>query len=195
MILATISGASTPLTRRFEYVAGSSSKYWAITMIENRLVVHHGRIGTRGTFSTTPYPSVQATQAAKRDRISEKEGKGYKEVPAKPDDTPLELERIMPAVVPMTPLGAVQNVPKRISVYDRATGRYQGEVGYQAARPKAPTGTIYTAADAANPDRLPVSTGRILTESNGAKVRYTGPEPEPQKPQHDEDDLGYDAWS
>ena len=66
--------------RYFEYVGGSSSKFWHVTVDGSELVVAFGRIGTDGQVSRKAFPTSEAARAEAEKLIREKLGKGYQEV-------------------------------------------------------------------------------------------------------------------
>ncbi|HQZ19094.1 MAG TPA: WGR domain-containing protein, partial [Vicinamibacteria bacterium] len=66
--------------RYFEYVGGSSSKFWHVTVDGSELVVAFGRIGTDGQVSRKAFPTSEGARAEAEKLIREKLGKGYQEV-------------------------------------------------------------------------------------------------------------------
>ena len=68
--------------RRFEYSAGTSNKFWAITISENAVSVTYGKIGTAGQSKTKDYSSAAEAQKAYDKSIAEKLREGYSEVSA-----------------------------------------------------------------------------------------------------------------
>lgn len=81
--------------RRFEYEAGASRKYWVVTRMANVLLIHSGRMGTKGIWTTSPYATEQVAIATQRDRIREKVLKGYCRVEPLPEDVS-DLKRFQP---------------------------------------------------------------------------------------------------
>lgn len=67
-------------TRRFEYVEGTSAKFWAITNNNREVTVRYGRIGSNGQTQTKSFtdPAVAAQHAGKQ--IAAKLAKGYREL-------------------------------------------------------------------------------------------------------------------
>ena len=67
-------------TRRFEFVAGTSCKFWEVTVQDCNVTVRYGRIGSNGQrlVKTLPDAAVAAQHADKL--IAEKNGKGYRDV-------------------------------------------------------------------------------------------------------------------
>jgi len=66
--------------RRFEFVAGSSDKFWELALKGNRVEVRFGRNGTIGQSTVKTFAN-EVTAANHADRvIRQKLGKGYVEV-------------------------------------------------------------------------------------------------------------------
>lgn len=66
--------------RRFEFVEGTSSKFWQVERKGSTVVVQFGRIGTSGQVQEKSHPSEAAAESAMDKLIREKTGKGYEEV-------------------------------------------------------------------------------------------------------------------
>jgi predicted DNA-binding WGR domain protein len=71
------------MTRRFEFIEGSSPKFWEITTSDTSVTVRYGRIGTSGQEQTKTFPDQAAADKHANKLISEKTGKGYVELAAK----------------------------------------------------------------------------------------------------------------
>ena len=67
--------------RRFEFVEGTSSKFWEIALTGQEVTVRYGRIGTTGQTNTKSFPDAAAAARHAEKLIAEKTGKGYREVP------------------------------------------------------------------------------------------------------------------
>jgi predicted DNA-binding WGR domain protein len=65
--------------RRFNYVAGPSSKFWQISRTGNIVFVTFGRIGTSGQTQMKDLGSEEAAEAYVKRLIGEKTRKGYAE--------------------------------------------------------------------------------------------------------------------
>lgn len=65
--------------RYFEFVEGSSSKFWSIKMSGNDVTVKYGRIGTNGQEKTKSFPNSSAAKKYYDEIVDEKVGKGYEE--------------------------------------------------------------------------------------------------------------------
>ncbi|GFE89433.1 DUF4132 domain-containing protein [Steroidobacter agaridevorans] len=66
--------------KRFELVAGTSSKFWEVSVSGSDLTVRFGRIGTSGQTKTKALASAAAAEKERDKLIKEKTGGGYKEV-------------------------------------------------------------------------------------------------------------------
>ena len=66
--------------RRFEFIEGSSSKFWEVEVAGDALTVRYGRIGTQGQTQTKTFASAIKAQAEHDKLVREKTGKGYAEV-------------------------------------------------------------------------------------------------------------------
>jgi DNA ligase-1 len=70
--------ASTPGTRRFELIEGSSRKFWEVSVHGTDLVTRYGRIGTSGQSTTKAFATPEAAAKARDQLVLEKTGKGYR---------------------------------------------------------------------------------------------------------------------
>ena len=68
------------IKRRFEFVGGSSDKFWELSINGNEVAVRFGRNGTDGQSSTKTFPDNAAAEQHAEKAIKEKVGKGYVEV-------------------------------------------------------------------------------------------------------------------
>jgi predicted DNA-binding WGR domain protein len=67
-------------TRYFEFIGGTSRKYWHVTVDGGELVVSFGRIGTAGQLKRKSFPTEAMARREAEALIREKLGKGYQEV-------------------------------------------------------------------------------------------------------------------
>ena len=67
-------------TRYFEFIGGTSKKYWHVTVDGCELVVSFGRIGTAGQLKRKTFPGEALARSEAEALIREKIGKGYQEV-------------------------------------------------------------------------------------------------------------------
>lgn len=68
--------------RRWEFVEGSTSKFWETGVDGAVVTVRYGRCGTAGRTQTKEYASADAAEAQVLKTIAEKERKGYREAGA-----------------------------------------------------------------------------------------------------------------
>jgi predicted DNA-binding WGR domain protein len=74
-----VPSASSTAARRFEFVEGSSSKFWEIQVEGSSFTTRYGKIGTDGQQSLKEYDSPAKAQAEAEKLIGEKTKKGYVE--------------------------------------------------------------------------------------------------------------------
>ena len=65
------------MKRRFEFVGGSSDKFWELEQNGSEVVVHFGRNGSDGQTDTKTFPNAAAADKFANRKIAEKLGKGY----------------------------------------------------------------------------------------------------------------------
>jgi predicted DNA-binding WGR domain protein len=68
------------MTRRFEFVGGTSAKFWEVSVSGVSVTVRYGRLGTQGQSQTKSLADAAAAQRHAEKLISEKIGKAYREV-------------------------------------------------------------------------------------------------------------------
>lgn len=68
------------MIRRFEYVAGSSSKFWEVETDGRQVKIRYGRIGANGQSQTKSFTSDTAAEEHTRKQIASKLAKGYCEL-------------------------------------------------------------------------------------------------------------------
>ena len=66
--------------RRFEFVGGSSDKFWELSTDGNKVLVRFGRNGTNGQTSTKSFDDAAAAQKHTDSLIRQKTAKGYREI-------------------------------------------------------------------------------------------------------------------
>jgi uncharacterized protein (TIGR02996 family) len=69
-----------PGFRRFEFVEGSSNKFWEVKVEGEQQIVRFGKIGTAGQVKEKDFDSAGEAKADTKKLIAEKTGKGYVEV-------------------------------------------------------------------------------------------------------------------
>jgi predicted DNA-binding WGR domain protein len=67
------------MTRRFEFIAGFSCKFWEISFLGDEVTVNFGRIGTTGQSLTKSFPSADKAKQHAEKLMRQKLGKGYVE--------------------------------------------------------------------------------------------------------------------
>ena len=76
-VVATTATASQP--RHFEFVEGSSNKFWEVSVSGCDLTTAWGKIGTSGQSKTKTFATAEKAQAEMDKLIAEKTDKGYEE--------------------------------------------------------------------------------------------------------------------
>lgn len=74
---------NSAMARHFEFVEGSSSKFWDVTTSGKDVTVRFGRIGTAGQTQTKSFADAAAAQTHADKLVHQKTAKGYQEVVAK----------------------------------------------------------------------------------------------------------------
>ena len=69
-------------TRRFEFVEGTSAKFWEITTNNREVTVRYGRIGANGQSQTKSFTSPTTASQHAEKQIASKLAKGYRELAA-----------------------------------------------------------------------------------------------------------------
>ena len=73
------SATASPTKRYFEFIEGTSSKFWEVWTSGNELTTRWGRIGTDGQTKTKTFATPEKAQAEHDKLVAEKLGKGYEE--------------------------------------------------------------------------------------------------------------------
>lgn len=81
-----------PGFRRFEFVEGTSSKFWEVKVEGEMQIVRYGKIGTEGQTKEKDFDGPAEAKADTKKLIAEKTGKGYVEVGVKKAPSNPELE-------------------------------------------------------------------------------------------------------
>ena len=71
--------SKAPAKRRFEFVEGTSSKFWTIFVQGADVSVTYGRIGTAGQTNNKQFPNASDANKHAEKLIREKLAKGYLE--------------------------------------------------------------------------------------------------------------------
>lgn len=69
-------------TRRFEYIGGTSAKFWTATVAARTVSIRFGRIGTNGQSQTKSFQSDEEAQKFAEKQCAAKAAKGYLELVA-----------------------------------------------------------------------------------------------------------------
>jgi len=77
--IITSSGAAPTKPRYFEFVEGTSNKFWEVSQSENSTTTRWGRIGSNGQSKTKTYTDPQTAADAMAKLITEKTDEGYVE--------------------------------------------------------------------------------------------------------------------
>ena len=68
--------------RYFEFIGGTSAKFWEISTSGGEVTVRFGRIGTQGQTQVKTFADVPAAARHAEKLVAEKIGKGYAETVA-----------------------------------------------------------------------------------------------------------------
>lgn len=103
------------MVRRFEFIGGTSAKFWTIDVVGINVTVRFGRIGSAGQIHTNgfTYESQANRYAAKM--VAEKLGKGYHEVRTTAPKTSAAIKIPVPPKAPAPPaVRSLQRLAKRV---------------------------------------------------------------------------------
>jgi len=70
----------TTATRRFEFIGGSSCKYWEVTVCGPTVTVRFGRLGTAGQVQTKTCADATRADQHAASLVRQKLAKGYYEI-------------------------------------------------------------------------------------------------------------------
>ena len=70
------------MKRRFEFVGGSSAKFWEVTVAQATVTVCFGKLNTAGQTQTKSFSDAAAAQQHADKLAEQKLGKGYAECQA-----------------------------------------------------------------------------------------------------------------
>jgi DNA ligase-1 len=65
--------------RHFEFVEGTSSKFWEVWVMGCRMTAKYGRIGSQGATTIKDFPTEEAANKAAEKKVAEKLREGYVE--------------------------------------------------------------------------------------------------------------------
>ncbi|MEY3175714.1 MAG: hypothetical protein RLZZ436_3628 [Planctomycetota bacterium] len=72
---------------RFELIEGTSCKFWEVSLHGTQLIVHWGRIGTRGQSKVYDFPDAAEAEVQQGKLIRQKLAGGYVPVESNPADS------------------------------------------------------------------------------------------------------------
>lgn len=76
---APSTNAKSKRARYFEFVEGSSNKFWEVKVDGASVTTRYGRLGTAGQTTTKKFESAEKARAAAAKLVGEKTAKGYRE--------------------------------------------------------------------------------------------------------------------
>lgn len=132
--------------RRFEFVEGSSSKFWSPELQGSTFIVTYGRIGTAGQRKEKAFPDEESAQREYDKKVAEKLREGYREVteggeaPPPVAATPKEkgpppLPALPPRVRPAKPTAEqVTAAAQALAKLESGLGKRSWQVALQARR-------------------------------------------------------------
>lgn len=124
--------------RRFEFVEGTSSKFWVPELRGSTFIVTYGRIGTEGQRKEKEFPTEEAARREYERKVAEKLREGYKEVSAAEEEKPAARSEggkkgkgapklALPPRVP-----AVKPTAERLAATARALGTLESHLGQRS---------------------------------------------------------------
>lgn len=131
--------------RRFEFVEGTSSKFWVPELQGSTFIVTYGRIGTAGQRKEKGFPDEASARREYEKKVAEKLREGYREVSAEggtppPAAEPQEkgpppLPELPRRVRPATPAPVqVAAAAEALSALEAGLGKRSWQVALQARR-------------------------------------------------------------
>src|SRR5437899_533125 len=85
---------------RYEFVEGTSSKFWEITLDGASFTTTYGKIGTAGQSTTKDWPDEAAARKEHDKLVAEKTKKGYSLASGAPAAVPAPAPAAVPASAP-----------------------------------------------------------------------------------------------
>ncbi|WP_437601746.1 WGR domain-containing protein [Sorangium sp. So ce590] len=162
--------------RRFEFVQGTSAKFWMADVDDRTFVVVYGRLGTAGQRKEKAFPSAEAAARECEKKIAEKLREGYQEVGAPAAPAPAASAAPPPPKLELPPrvrLGDATEAQRKAAVHAlsalaAARGRRSWALGRavrRARRALEPLGGLDPATDAALSAALDALMARVVAPS------------------------------
>lgn len=124
--------------RRFEFIEGSSSKFWEAAVEGSSFVVVYGRIGTPGQRKEKAFPSVDLATREHDRKVAEKIREGYRETAASSGanaSAPAPLRPLPPRVKARKPsAAAVASAADALMALESEVGSRSWKVSLKARR-------------------------------------------------------------
>ncbi|WP_437649063.1 WGR domain-containing protein [Sorangium sp. So ce362] len=162
--------------RRFEFVQGTSAKFWMADVDDRTFVVVYGRLGTAGQRKEKAFPSAEAAARECEKKIAEKLREGYQEVGAPAAPAPAASAAPPPPKLELPPrvrTGDATEAQRKAAVHAlsalaAARGRRSWALGRavrRARRALEPLGGLDPATDAALSAALDALMARVVAPS------------------------------
>ncbi|WP_437488990.1 WGR domain-containing protein [Sorangium sp. So ce1014] len=162
--------------RRFEFVQGTSAKFWMADVDDRTFVVVYGRLGTAGQRKEKAFPTAEAAARECEKKIAEKLREGYQEVGAPAAAAPAPSAAPPPAKLELPPRvrpGDATEAQRKAAVHAlsalaAARGRRSWALGRavrRARRALEPLGGLDPATDAALSAALDALMARVVAPS------------------------------
>ena len=118
--------------RRFEFVEGSSSKFWVPELQGSTFIVTYGRIGTAGQRKEKAFPDEESAQREYERKVAEKLREGYKEVSgeAEAPAAPSAPKKAPPSKLELPPrVRTARPTPEQVAAAAQALTALEGRLG------------------------------------------------------------------
>ncbi|MCP3101125.1 WGR domain-containing protein [Myxococcus sp. K15C18031901] len=120
--------------RRFEFVEGTSSKFWQPEVQGNVFVVTFGRIGTAGQRKEKAFPDAAGAQKEYEKKVAEKVREGYREVTAGGEAAPAVAAPPAPPQKPPLPrrVPVASPTPESLRIAADALAALRARLGWRS---------------------------------------------------------------
>ncbi|WP_437977395.1 WGR domain-containing protein [Sorangium sp. So ce295] len=119
--------------RRFEFVQGTSAKFWMADVDDTTFIVVYGRLGTAGQRKEKAFPTAEAAQRECDKKIAEKLREGYQEVAAAGGGAPAGGAPAAPPGAAAPPQPPKLDLPPRVQPGEATEARRKAAVHALAA--------------------------------------------------------------